>query len=144
MAASRQARKPPVARSLQAKDPAGSASQSLSPIPSRKKANHKIMTTAGRDPSPLKDIATDTVRIDAGSRALNWLLILAVFYTLYFAQSFFIPLVLALLLSFLFSPLGCQTTVAGRGVSALFPSRVEVPQGAGGPPFATTPPVQAP
>ena len=58
------------------------------------------MTTA-----PSEEVAKEPVRVDAGSRALNWLLILAVFYTLYLAQSFFIPLVLALLLSLLFSPL---------------------------------------
>ncbi len=45
------------------------------------------------------------VRVDVRSVALTGLFILAVFYTLYLGRSFFVPLVLALLLSFLFSPL---------------------------------------
>jgi predicted PurR-regulated permease PerM len=45
------------------------------------------------------------VRVDIRSVALTGLFILAVFYTLYLGRSFFVPLVLALLLSFLFSPL---------------------------------------
>src|SRR4051812_24552050 len=39
------------------------------------------------------------------SLALSGLLILACFYTLYFARAFFLPIVLALLLTFLLSPL---------------------------------------
>jgi len=45
------------------------------------------------------------VRVDVRSVALTGLFILAVFYTLYLGRSFFVPLVLAVLLSFLFSPL---------------------------------------
>ena len=45
------------------------------------------------------------VRVDIRSVALTGLFMLAVFYTLYFGRSFIVPLVLALLLSFLFNPL---------------------------------------
>jgi predicted PurR-regulated permease PerM len=53
------------------------------------------------------------------SLALTGLLILAAFYTLYFARAFFLPIVLALLLSFLLSPV----------VRAL--NRLHVPYGLG-------------
>lgn len=43
--------------------------------------------------------------IDVRSAALTGLLILAVFYTLYFAQAFLLPVVLAVLFKFLLSPL---------------------------------------
>lgn len=43
--------------------------------------------------------------VDIRSAALTGLLILAVFYTLYFAQAFLLPVVLAVLLKFLLSPL---------------------------------------
>ncbi|HEX6202643.1 MAG TPA: AI-2E family transporter, partial [Thermoanaerobaculia bacterium] len=43
--------------------------------------------------------------VDVRSAALGGLLILAVFYTLYFAQAFLLPVVLAVLLKFLLSPL---------------------------------------
>jgi predicted PurR-regulated permease PerM len=45
------------------------------------------------------------VRVDVRSVALTGLFILAVFYSLYVGRSFFVPVVLALLLSFVFSPL---------------------------------------
>jgi hypothetical protein len=45
------------------------------------------------------------VRVDIRSVALTGLFVLAVFYRLDLGRSFFVPLVLALLLSFLFSPL---------------------------------------
>jgi predicted PurR-regulated permease PerM len=45
------------------------------------------------------------VRVDIRSVSLTGLCILAVFYTLYFARAFMVPLMVGLLLSFLFSPL---------------------------------------
>ncbi|HYX23300.1 MAG TPA: AI-2E family transporter, partial [Thermoanaerobaculia bacterium] len=39
------------------------------------------------------------------SLALTGLLVLAAFYTLYFGREFFLPIILALLLSFLLSPI---------------------------------------
>jgi predicted PurR-regulated permease PerM len=45
------------------------------------------------------------VRVDIRSVALTGLFVLAVFYTLYVARAFLIPLMVGLLLSFLFSPL---------------------------------------
>ena len=54
------------------------------------------------------------------SAAILLLLVLAVFYTLYFARSFFLPVVLAVLLHFLFSPF----------VRALKRARVPEPIGA--------------
>ena len=43
-------------------------------------------------------------RVEVRSVAITGLFVLAVFYTLYFARSFFLPIVLALLLDFLLSP----------------------------------------
>jgi len=45
------------------------------------------------------------VRVDIRSIALTGLFVLAVFYTLYVARAFLVPLVVGLLLSFLFNPL---------------------------------------
>jgi predicted PurR-regulated permease PerM len=45
------------------------------------------------------------VRVDIRSVALTGLFVLAVFYTLYVARAFLVPLMVGLLLSFLFSPL---------------------------------------
>jgi len=63
----------------------------------------------------------DSLRGLLGTRspALNGLFLLAAFYTLYLARSFFLPIVLALLLSFLLSPVV-------RGLK-----RLHVPQGFG-------------
>jgi predicted PurR-regulated permease PerM len=44
-------------------------------------------------------------RMEIRSVAITLLLVLAVFYTLYFARSFFLPVVLAVLLDFLLSPI---------------------------------------
>jgi predicted PurR-regulated permease PerM len=63
--------------------------------------------------------ALDTTR--AHSVALTVLAVLAVLYTLYFAREFLLPIAIALLLSFLFSPL----------VRALARVRVRPPVGAG-------------
>ncbi len=63
--------------------------------------------------------AMDTTR--AHSVALTVLAVLAVLYTLYFAREFLLPIAIALLLSFLFSPL----------VRALARVRVRPPLGAG-------------
>jgi predicted PurR-regulated permease PerM len=43
--------------------------------------------------------------IEVRSLAINGLFVLALFYTLYFARAFFLPIVLAMLLDFLLSPL---------------------------------------
>src|SRR5262245_25887120 len=45
------------------------------------------------------------VRVDIRSVALTGLFVLAVFYTLFLARTFLVPLMVGLLLSFLFSPL---------------------------------------
>src|ERR1700694_1904455 len=44
-------------------------------------------------------------RIEIRSLSITGLFVLALFYTLYFAQAFFLPIVLAILLDFLLSPL---------------------------------------
>jgi predicted PurR-regulated permease PerM len=44
-------------------------------------------------------------RVDIRSLAITGLFVLALFYTLYFARAFFLPIVLAMLLNFLLSPL---------------------------------------
>ena len=44
-------------------------------------------------------------RIEVRSIAITGLFVLAVFYTLYFARAFFLPIVLAVLLDFLLSPI---------------------------------------
>jgi predicted PurR-regulated permease PerM len=44
-------------------------------------------------------------RMEVHSIAMTGLLVLAVFYTLYFARAFFLPIVLAILLDFLLSPI---------------------------------------
>src|SRR4051794_34143818 len=51
----------------------------------------------------LRELATGP--LDIRSVALTGLFILMVFYTLYFARSFLLPIFLAVLLSFLLSPL---------------------------------------
>ena len=44
-------------------------------------------------------------RVEIRSIAITGLFVLAVFYTLYFARAFFLPIVLAVLLDFLLSPI---------------------------------------
>src|SRR3954447_6931429 len=62
------------------------------------------------------------------SIALNGLFVLASFYTLYFGRAFFLPIVLALLLSFLLSPVvrGLKKVAhagsSGRGAGHLQPA----------------------
>jgi predicted PurR-regulated permease PerM len=56
-------------------------------------------TDAATTPTPFP------VRVDIRSVALTGLFILAVFYTLYVGRSFLVPLMVGLLLSFLFNPL---------------------------------------
>jgi predicted PurR-regulated permease PerM len=59
-------------------------------------------------------------RIEIRSLSITGLFVLALFYTLYFAQAFFLPVVLAVLLDFLLSPL----------IRALKQARVPEPLGA--------------
>jgi predicted PurR-regulated permease PerM len=59
-------------------------------------------------------------RVEVRSLALTGLFVLAAFYTLYFARAFFFPIVLALLLDFLLSPL----------IRALKRARIPEPLGA--------------
>jgi hypothetical protein len=59
-------------------------------------------------------------RFEVRSLALTGLFVLAAFYTLYFARAFFLPIVLAVLLDFLLSPL----------IRALKRARVPEPLGA--------------
>ena len=60
-------------------------------------------------------------RVEVRSIAITGLFVLALFYTLYFARSFILPILLAILLDFLLSPV----------VRALKRLRVPVPLGAG-------------
>lgn len=60
-------------------------------------------------------------QVEVRSIAINGLFVLALFYTLYFARSFILPILLAILLDFLLSPV----------VRALKRLRVPVPLGAG-------------
>ena len=60
-------------------------------------------------------------RVEVRSIAITGLFVLALFYTLYFARSFILPIVLAILLDFLLSPV----------VRALKRLRIPVPLGAG-------------
>ena len=55
------------------------------------------------DLGKLENVLRD--RVGIGSVGITLLLVLAVFYTLYFARSFFLPVVLAVLLDFLLSPI---------------------------------------
>jgi predicted PurR-regulated permease PerM len=55
------------------------------------------------DLGKLEDVLRD--RVEIRSVGMTLLLVLAVFYTLYFARSFFLPVVLAVLLDFLLSPI---------------------------------------
>lgn len=61
-----------------------------------------LPTSGGGDERPTP--TAFPVHVDVRSVAHTGLFVLAVFYTLYFARSLLVPLVLALLLSFLFSP----------------------------------------
>jgi predicted PurR-regulated permease PerM len=58
---------------------------------------------SGEEPAPAPTPLP--VHLDIRSLALTGLFVLAAFYTLYVARAFLVPLVVALLLSFLFSPL---------------------------------------
>jgi predicted PurR-regulated permease PerM len=81
------------------------------------------------DPDPGRPIAHPDLRktgealrdrIEVRSLSITGLFILALFYTLYFAQAFFFPIVLAILLDFLLSPL----------IRALKQARIPEPLGA--------------
>ncbi len=79
-------------------------------------------TTARGTPTDLgKTEAALANRIEVRSIAITGLFVLALFYTLYFARSFILPILLAVLLDFLLSPV----------VRALKRLRVPVPLGAG-------------
>ena len=79
-------------------------------------------TTAQGTPTDLgKTEAALASRIEVRSIAITGLFVLALFYTLYFARSFILPILLAVLLDFLLSPV----------VRALKRLRVPVPLGAG-------------
>jgi predicted PurR-regulated permease PerM len=58
---------------------------------------------AGKDEAPTP--TPFPVRVDIRSVALTGIFVIGVFYTLYFARSFLVPLMVGLLLSFLFNPL---------------------------------------
>jgi predicted PurR-regulated permease PerM len=62
-------------------------------------------TPAGTSPNVAKLASLLGEHADARHVALVGLFVLAVFYTLYLAQAFFLPIVLAILLDFLLSPL---------------------------------------
>jgi hypothetical protein len=59
-------------------------------------------------------------RVEVRSIAITGLFVLAVFYTLYFARAFFLPIILAILLDFLLSPI----------IRALKRARIPEPLGA--------------
>lgn len=67
------------------------------------------MDAADREPTP----TPFPVRVDIRSVALTGLFILAVFYTLHLARAFLVPLMVGLLMSFLFSPLVRRLRRAG-------------------------------
>lgn len=66
-------------------------------------ADGSIGVAAGDEPAPTP--TPFPVRIDIRSVALTGIFVLGVFYTLYLARAFLVPLVVGLLLSFLFNPL---------------------------------------
>ena len=65
----------------------------------RRKAERSSSPISGSCGEALRD------RVEVRSVAITGLFVLAVFYTLYFARAFFLPIVLAVLLDFLLSPI---------------------------------------
>lgn len=76
------------------------------PLADRPLAERPLGDRAAERESPRIELRRGRHRpADVRSAALTVLLVLAVFYTLYFAQSFLLPVVLAVLFKFLLSPL---------------------------------------
>ncbi len=81
----------------------------------------QAVSSSGQDTDIGRTVAVLGDRLEVRSLALTGLLVLACFYTLYFARAFVLPILLAILLDFLFSPVI-------RGLKRL---HVPVPLGAG-------------
>jgi predicted PurR-regulated permease PerM len=69
------------------------------------KAGPVPLDTAAREPEAKPELPPFPVPLDIRSVALTGLFILAVLYTSYLARAFIVPVILAVLLEFLFSPL---------------------------------------
>jgi predicted PurR-regulated permease PerM len=65
----------------------------------------RVPVEAGREPDIGKSAEVLRERVEVRSLAITGLFVLALFYTLYFARTFFLPIVLALLLDFLLNPI---------------------------------------